>query len=71
MKRTPQIPRTRQVGVNITEEMLEKLKKVAAMDGTTYSHKAYQILQYYLEERQADIDAYDKFVVNLKGVSKS
>lgn len=63
---TNAIPRSKQVGVNVTEELLEKLKKVAAMDGTTYSHKAYQILQQYLDERQDDIDAYDRFVANLK-----
>ena len=60
------IPRNKQIGVNITEELLEKLKKVAAMDGTTYSHKAYQIIQQYLDDRQDDIDAYDKFVASLK-----
>lgn len=64
--RTNQISRSKQVGVNITEESLEKLKKVAAMDGTTYSHKAYQIIQQYLDDRQEEIDAYDKFVAGLK-----
>lgn len=64
--KTNQISRNRQVGVNITEESLEKLKKVAAMDGTTYSHKAYQIIQQYLDDRQEEIDAYDKFVAGLK-----
>ena len=64
--RTNQIARSKQVGVNITEESLEKLKKVAAMDGTTYSHKAYQIIQQYLDDRQEEIDAYDKFVAGLK-----
>lgn len=63
---TNQVPRSKQVGVNITEESLEKLKKVAAMDGTTYSHKAYQIIQQYLDDRQEEIDAYDKFVAGLK-----
>ena len=63
---TNQVPRSKQVGVNITEELLERLKKVAAMDGTTYSHKAYQIIQQYLDDHQEDIDAYDKFVAGLK-----
>lgn len=60
------IYRNKQIGVNITEELLVKLKKVAAMDGTTYSHKAYQIIQQYLNDRQDDIDAYDKFVASRK-----
>ena len=58
--------RSKQVGVYLTEDLFNDLKKIAAMDGTTYSHKAYQLIKKAIEERKGEIEAYDEFLANLR-----
>lgn len=60
------VPRPVQLGCAITEELLDQLKVLAAMDQVTYSYKAYQIIQQYADEHKDQIQQYKNFMKNLK-----
>ena len=64
--KTNKVNRTRQIGINITEELFQNLKVVAAIEGITFSHKAFKILQQYMEDHKVEIAEYVQFVNNLK-----
>ena len=60
--RKPKLVRNIQFGVNLTEDLLMDLKKLAFMEGVTASYKSYQILKQHVDENRNKINAYDEFI---------
>ena len=58
--------RTRQIGINVTEEIFQDLKVVAAIDGVSFSYKVFTILQQYMIDHKSDINDYIQFINHLK-----
>lgn len=66
--RTPTLgsKRTKQICLSLTPELFEKFQKISAMNQTTHSIKAYQLIEEYVAEHQYQLDNYENFVKMLQ-----
>ena len=62
--------RTKQIGVLIPRKTFINLKKLAAIDGISFSKKAYLIIQNYVEDHINDIQAYDDLLESINQKNK-